>query len=387
VTLWKGWSNLVNFNKNRKKEKNNNNNSDNDIDIDPLKRKPKQIEYYDDPNLLQNRPWFQRAIVLSGGIVFNIVLAFACYFGELTIGTGLPTPIFDQGVLITQEPRYDGASYGLLKKGDVIVRVNGNSITRFQSPRAAEAQDDISKFISSIRETKPGDSLNLSVLRPASSNFILGRTDNVVIPRSDTKPIERVPLDIIVTPAPLGGAAGVTSSTTAATTTTTAGKNPMSIGVMLAPNYLRTDVIKANGIMDATTKAGTAVWHVTSDTARSILTLLGRLLSGRGIPAGQSVSGPIGVIKAGSDVVATNDVRAVIGFAAAISVNLAVINALPLPALDGGQLVFVLAEGITGKKIDQRLQENINAAVLLLLFFVSVGTAIGDVEAIIAFGR
>ena len=69
-------------------------------------------------------------------------------------------------------------------------------------------------------------------------------------------------------------------------------------------------------------------------------------------PAGQSLSGPIGVIKTGSDVVATNDVGAVIGFAAAISFNLAVVNALPLPALDVGQLVFVVGELLTGKKVD-----------------------------------
>mmetsp|Transcript_18302 Transcript_18302/g.34032 ORF Transcript_18302/g.34032 Transcript_18302/m.34032 type:complete len:141 (+) Transcript_18302:242-664(+) len=90
--------------------------------------------------------------------------------------------------------------------------------------------------------------------------------------------------------------------------------------------------------------------------------------------------------RTGSDVVSTNDLRAVVGFAAAISIDLAVINSLPLPALDGGQLVFVLAEAATGRKIDQRLQENINAAVLLLLLLVSVGTTIGDVEAI-ALGR
>ena len=69
-------------------------------------------------------------------------------------------------------------------------------------------------------------------------------------------------------------------------------------------------------------------------------------------PAGQSLSGPIGVIKTRSDVVATNDVGAVIGFAAAISFNLAVVNALPLPALDVGQLVFVVGELLTGKKVD-----------------------------------
>ena len=81
--------------------------------------------------------------------------------------------------------------------------------------------------------------------------------------------------------------------------------------------------------------------------------------------------------------VATNDVAAVIGFAAAISVNLAVVNALPLPALDGGQLVFVIAELLTGKKVDQRKQENISSAALLFLLLVSAGTAVGDITSLV----
>lgn len=85
---------------------------------------PPEIEYYDDPNLLQNRPWTQRAVVLAGGVVFNILLAFTCYFGELST-TGLPQPVFREGALITQAPRVDGPSNGLLHKGDVIVGING----------------------------------------------------------------------------------------------------------------------------------------------------------------------------------------------------------------------------------------------------------------------
>lgn len=333
---------------------------------DPLKRLPQEIEYYDDPDLLQNRPWFQRALVLSGGVAFNIALAFALYFGELTVGSGLPHPTFDQGALVTQNPRGDGASYSVLRRGDVIIGVNGDPVSRSLSPRASEAQDDISKFISSIRKTEAGDSLKLSVLRPTTD------VSSIKDARTMGK-VERSPVEVSVSPRPLKNELGETAG-------------PMSIGVMLAPNYQGTDVIKASNPVDAATKAGVAVQEVTSDTARSVLQLPGGLLMGKGAPAGQSVSGPIGVIKAGSDVVSTNDFRAVVGFAAAISINLAVINSLPLPALDGGQLAFVLAEAVTGRRIDQRLQENINAAVVLLLLLVSVGTAIGDVEAI-ALGR
>ncbi len=80
--------------------------------------------------------------------------------------------------------------------------------------------------------------------------------------------------------------------------------------------------------------------------------------------------------------VATNNISAVIGFMAAISINLAVVNALPLPALDGGQMMFVLAEAVTGRKVDQRVQESINSAALLFLLVVTFSTAIGDISKI-----
>jgi len=80
--------------------------------------------------------------------------------------------------------------------------------------------------------------------------------------------------------------------------------------------------------------------------------------------------------------VSSADFAAVVAFAASISINLAVVNSLPLPALDGGQLAFVLAEAAAGRRIDQRVQESINASALLFLLFISFGTAVGDVTSI-----
>jgi membrane-associated protease RseP (regulator of RpoE activity) len=83
------------------------------------------IDYYDDVDLLQNRPPLQRALVLVGGVVFNILLAFTLYFGELTVGNGLQKPIFSSGAVISTAPRVNSASVGLLDKGDVILALNG----------------------------------------------------------------------------------------------------------------------------------------------------------------------------------------------------------------------------------------------------------------------
>ena len=110
--------------------------------------------------------------------------------------------------------------------------------------------------------------------------------------------------------------------------------------------------------------------------------MLGKMIVGGGSKVGGSLqlSGPIGVIKMGSEVVRTNDLTAVAMFAAAISVNLAVVNSLPIPALDGGQLVFVLGEAVTGRKLDQRKQEEINALALLVLLLVTFSTTVGDLS-------
>lgn len=83
------------------------------------------IDYYDDADLLQNRPPLQRALVLVGGVVFNILLAFTLYFGELTVGNGLQKPVFSAGAVVSSAPRVDSASVGLLERGDVILSYNG----------------------------------------------------------------------------------------------------------------------------------------------------------------------------------------------------------------------------------------------------------------------
>ena len=84
------------------------------------------IEYYEDPNLLQNRPWTERAVVLSMGVIFNLILSFSIYFGAIgPVGNGLPQPVFDSGVVVTAPPMKDGPAVGLLQKGDVITGING----------------------------------------------------------------------------------------------------------------------------------------------------------------------------------------------------------------------------------------------------------------------
>lgn len=94
--------------------------------IDEVDPEDYEIQYYDDPNLLQNRPWTERAIVLSMGVIFNLILSYFIYFGQIgPQGPGLPQPIFDSGVMVSQAPTRNGPSDGMLNKGDIIVGING----------------------------------------------------------------------------------------------------------------------------------------------------------------------------------------------------------------------------------------------------------------------
>ena len=67
----------------------------------------------------------------------------------------------------------------------------------------------------------------------------------------------------------------------------------------------------------------------------------------------EGVSGPVAIVAVGSEI-ARSDLSGLFQFAAIVNINLAVVNALPLPALDGGFLALLLAEAVRGKA-DQSL--------------------------------
>jgi len=92
----------------------------------------------------------------------------------------------------------------------------------------------------------------------------------------------------------------------------------------------------------------------------------------------KNVSGPIGVVSMGADL-ARNDQASLLAFCAAISMNLAIVNSLPLPALDGGQMVFLIAEALKGSPVSTRWQEAVNRTALLMFLTFSGFLLFGDI--------
>lgn len=87
----------------------------------------------------------------------------------------------------------------------------------------------------------------------------------------------------------------------------------------------------------------------------------------RGRESINNLSGPVGIVSAIEQAVSV-DWSAVLSLLALITINLGIFNLLPLPALDGGKVVFLLIEGITRRPVPAKVQETVNLLGFVLLF-------------------
>lgn len=81
----------------------------------------------------------------------------------------------------------------------------------------------------------------------------------------------------------------------------------------------------------------------------------------------EHLKGPVGIAHIGTDVVSTRGLTWLLFFMALISVNLAVVNFLPLPIVDGGQFLFLIFEGVRGRPVPVQVQNVATIAGLALI--------------------
>lgn len=133
-------------------------------------------------------------------------------------------------------------------------------------------------------------------------------------------------------------------------------------------------------------------WYNTIDTVRLVWVSLGDLVTGAvGI---RDMTGPVGIVSMLGQMGAQSDsvkiaALNILQFTAFIAVNLAVMNLLPIPALDGGQILFLGVDKIyhlfTRRNINQKYLGYINAAGFLCLIGLMIVVAFSDVMRL--FGR
>jgi regulator of sigma E protease len=251
----------------------------------------------------------QRAAIIAAGPLFNFFFAVVLFAALFSL-VGRPNLQAAVGHVEAGSP----AAAAGFQIGDRIVSVAGHPIVWF---------DDLKNEVSRL----PG----------VKAVFEVVRGDSTVA--------------IEATPAPVTVAAGDGRSLTIGRLGL--GPNPSQVG------YIRLDPLSA---------AGTAIDRSLNMTVQ-IFSYLGGVITGSQ-PANE-LGGPIRIAQMSGEM-AQAGLFELVFFMAVLSLNLALINVLPIPMLDGGHLVFLAAEAIRGRPVTPRVQEYSFRFGLILVLLVLV---------------
>ena len=278
-----------------------------------------------DPNLLKNRPVFQRVIVISAGVFANLILAYSILIINVTT-VGIP---FDPepGILVLATQPEKAASLAGLEPGDKILEIETNTL--------GVGDQAVSTLVKEIQNSS-GEPISIKIERDGSFK------DLTLVPKN---------ID---------------------------GKG--TIGAQLQPNIRKE------------TKKTKNVFKVFEYTNNEFSSLLVKTIQGyKGLitnfsSTAQQLSGPVKIVEIGAQL-SQQGGTGILLFAALISINLAVLNSLPLPLLDGGQLVFTLIEGLRGEPVPVKVQMVVTQSSFFLLVGLSVLLIIRDTSQLLIVQR
>ncbi|MDN7225951.1 RIP metalloprotease RseP [Planococcus sp. N064] len=110
---------------------------------------------------------------------------------------------------------------------------------------------------------------------------------------------------------------------------------------------------------------------------KEIFRLLGMLVTGQFTI--DALSGPVGIYKT-TEEVAKYGIFTLMSWAGMLSINLGIMNLLPLPALDGGRLMFFIIEGIRGKPVDRQKEGMVHFVGIMLLMLLMIVVTWNDIQ-------
>jgi len=122
-----------------------------------------------------------------------------------------------------------------------------------------------------------------------------------------------------------------------------------------------------------------ATWRMTIGVFEGWGQIIGRLANHEGLPPGAQMVGPVGIM----GMMATQAEMGMsyyLQFVAMISVYLAVFNALPIPALDGGRLMFLLIEAVRRKPVSEKIEQALTMFFFAALMIFAVIVTVQDVR-------
>ena len=360
----------------------------------------------DDPNLLRNRPVLDRAIVISAGVIANLIFA---YFLLVTQFATVGIQELQPGVAISQvSSELSLASRAGIKSGDIVLAVNdeqlGTDVAAVKSLKEAIQ----SHPNQSIKFLLQRDTKKLAIaLKPEAGPDGKGRIGVQLAPNDDKAgvTIEPLPEVSLVADEPIQPGDVVLSANGQELGTKASamkslreiiqshpnqsiplliqrGKEKLEIQVTSPPDKTKELTVlkldaniarrRASNILEAFNTGATEFERIVSLTWQGFGKLIGNFSE-----TADQISGPVAIVAIGADI-ARSDAGNLFQFAALISINLAIINILPLPAVDGGQLAFLLIEGLRGKPLPAKFQDSVMRTGLILLLGLGIFLIIRD---------
>ncbi len=346
----------------------------------------------EDPNLLRNRPLLDRGIVISAGVVANLVFAYVLLVVQLVVlgvpQASLPGILLPDFVAKVTAVSPDMAQAGVRPGDDLWL--NGQGVKMSLANDLGQLLPVEGGQPVTLHLSREGQPLTVKILPPDRQP--LGLT--VQVPVAIRAGLE--PGDVILAADGVVFGPALTSEVRFKELIGSHGNQPVElqvrrgnqdlsltvtphldpdgqgrIGVALSPNgsLVRHRLLNPLQVLVTATNQ----FH---STVNLILDSLGQLLSNFQANASQ-VAGPVGIVAQGAKI-AQQDPANLVNFAVLISVSLAIINILPLPALDGGQMVFLLIEGLRGRPLPARIQEGVMQTGLVLLMGLGMFLIIRD---------
>lgn len=289
-----------------------------------------------------NRPVWQRAAVVVAGVVMNLLLAFVIFYTFLGLSnfkTELPM-IGDykffganqevrETIFIGAVSKNSPAEKAGMQAFDQIIALNGQPVK------------SVNFFTDQIRRNK-GKEMTL-----AWKNLQTGKAlTATLVPRTNPP------------------------------------KGEGALGVSFAPEMMA--VISYDTPMQKAFSGITHSLNLGIYNLDAIGTLVGQAIKERSPErVGGAVAGPVGIFKVVEQFLTFPDVKErilqLLNLAGLLSVSLAIFNILPIPALDGGRLFFILIEGITGKKVNQKFETMVHTVGMVVLLSLIVLITFKDI--------
>ncbi len=290
-------------------------------DYDPNAMIPHGPKPIPESRWFESKPYYARMIILLAGVTMNIILGWVVNVGLATT-YGQPFPSTRVSDVIAGKP---GAAAGFLAN-DSVLAIDGVPITQWDSMVAVVSR-------------AAGREISVDVLRGTETVNLL------VTPSNDTV-IDPVTKDTI-----LAGRIG------------------------LAPGTYSTEPVGFGAAIGLGTQR-------TIDMATMVFSAL-KGLATRQIGVDE-LGGPIAIAQA-SVQAADQGGEVLFYLLALISVNLAVFNLLPIPILDGGQIVVQTIETIRGKPLSEKAREAVAKVGLLFILLLFVTVTFNDIKRLIGF--